>query len=66
MANPHFMRIPRQADKAIISLFREVGKLHNLDTISVNPGFADQIAVATDGSESEELKSLLAHDASII
>ena len=66
MANPHFIRIPRQLDRKILSVFGEIGAEHGIKDIGVNSGFTPKFNASTDGTETTQLKTLLALEASII
>jgi hypothetical protein len=67
MADPYSLRVPRQPDRSIVSLFKELAKKAGVDSIKLNVGAAGniQVPVSTE-EEPEELQTLLEANSSLI
>jgi len=67
VADPYSLRVPRQPDRSIVNLFKELGQKVNIDFIGLNVGAAGTIQVpVSNGDEPEELQTLLEANSSLI
>lgn len=66
MATPHVIRIPRQSDRAIVELFRDLAAEHEIRQIPISMGAAGIIQIPSDGGNTEALETLLKVDSSLI
>ena len=67
MSNQQRIKIPRSLDRTVVDCFKELGKCHGVNNISVSAlAFAQIGNVDLEGEENSELKALLEHDSALI
>lgn len=67
MADPYTLRVPRQSDRSIVTLFKELGNEASVENITINMGAAGNISVPiVEGETPEELETLLQANSSLI
>lgn len=66
MADPHTIRVPRQPDRSVVKLFKELAEQAGVTTVKLNLGAAGTLEVPVGEDSPEELEKLLAADSSLI